>query len=55
MKNEKLKMKNRSCVLRTVLLTPPAKKKLALNTISFRRRRFKIARSAQILFLIFNL
>jgi hypothetical protein len=55
MKNEKRKMKNEICVLRTVLLTPSAKREVEVSPkLFFRRRRLKIARSAQLPFLIFH-
>jgi hypothetical protein len=51
MKNAKLKMKNGNCVLRTGLLTPLAKREVEIiGEIFSRRRRLKIARSAQIPF-----
>jgi hypothetical protein len=49
-------MKNENCVLRTGLLTPSAQREVEIEgKIYFRRRRLKIARSAQLPFFIFNL
>jgi hypothetical protein len=62
MKNDKLKSQNGSCVLRTGLLTPSAEKKqhkqmkqqFLTRTLFIAEGVLKIARSAQLQFLIFH-